>query len=347
MNHLQRGILGSLAGVATGDALGMPVHELTKKEIFERCGGPVDRMLEPFDDEFIHLGYQAGQFTDDTILTLVTVRAILDNQDRLTAVDMADALAEWAANNEDVWTHGLVFGPSTKRAFQAFMKGNHELFLDRSRNWCYLGTSDGCVMRVAPAGWVNPGELEAAVELACEVVLPTHPTHIALSAAAAQAAAVSAALVEGATVSSVADAALRGARLGDTIGREKARVVAQPETEPRLELALELAAKAGDPLEAGLLIQRTIGTHFHATEALSAAMGVFVAADGDPRDSIIAAASTGGDTDTIASIAGALAGALRGIDAVPVEWVALVEAVNDISLSNLADEVNAYVEGHR
>lgn len=257
------------------------------------------------------------------------------------------SLADWASKHEDVWTHGLVFGPSTKRAFNAFMEGDRELFLDRSRNWCYLGTSDGCVMRIAPAGWVNPGALEAAVELACEAVLPTHPTHIALSAAAAQAAAVSIALTADASVQRVADAALRGARLGDAIGREKARVVPQPEAEPRLELALELAEKAADPFEAGQLIQRTIGTHFHATEALSAAMGIFVAADGDPRDTIIAAASTGGDTDTIACIAGALAGALRGIDAVPADWVEQVEAANEVSLSDIAKDVFAYVEAHR
>jgi len=347
MTDLQRGILGSLAGVATGDALGMPVHELTKDEIFERCAGPVDRMLDPFEDEFIHLGYRAGQYTDDTILTLVTVEAILGSQGRLTAVKMADTLADWASRNEHIWTHGLVFGPSTKRAFQAFIKGDRTLFLDRSRDWCYVGTSDGAVMRIAPAGWVHPGDPDAAAALACEAVLPTHPTHVALSAAAAQAAAVSIALTEDATVSRVADAALRGARLGDEIGREKARVVPQPEAEPRLELALELAEKAADPLEAGQMIQRTIGTHFHATEALSAAMGIFMAAKGDPRDAMIAAASNGGDTDTIASIVGALAGALQGIDAIPEKWVEQVEAVNAISLTNLADRVVAYVEAHR
>ncbi|MBN2556828.1 MAG: ADP-ribosylglycohydrolase family protein [Anaerolineales bacterium] len=347
MDNLQRGILGSLAGVATGDALGMPVHELTSEEIRERCGGPVDRMLDPFDDEFIHLDYRAGQYTDDTILTLVTVKAILGSQDRLTSVGMADALADWASRNEAVWQHGLVFGPSTKHAFATFMDGNRDFYLDRSRTWCYQGTSDGAVMRIAPAGWVCPGDLEAAVELACEAVLPTHPSHVALSAASAQASAVAEALTEKADVSSVADAALRGARLGDVIGRKKARVVAQPETEPRLELALELAEKAGDAFEAGLRIQRLIGTHFHATEALSAALGIFVAAKGDPRTAMIAAATTGGDTDTIASITGALAGALRGIDAIPAEWVEQVEAVNGISLTAVAEDVVAYVNAKR
>lgn len=343
MDKLQRGILGSLAGVATGDALGMPVHELTSDEIRQRCGGPVDRMLAPFEDEFIHLDYRAGQYTDDTILTLVTVRAILENQDRLSAVDMADTLAAWAAENEAVWQHGQVFGPSTKRAFQAFMEGDRELFLDRSRTWCYLGTSDGAVMRIAPAGWVHPGDVEAAAELACQAVLPTHPTHVALSAAAAQAGAVARALADDADVTAVTDAALQGARLGDSIGRKIARVVAQPEAEPRLEIALELAHKAGDAFEAGLLIQRAIGTHFHATEALAAAVGIFAAAKGDPKTAIIAAASTGGDTDTIASITGALAGAFKGIDAVPAEWVEQVEAVNRISLADVAREVVEFV----
>ena len=53
---------------------------------------------------------------------------------------------------------------------------------------------------------------------------------------------------------------------------------------------------------------------------------------------MVAAATTGGDTDTIASIGGALCGALRGIEAIPADWLEKVEAVNHLGLENIADE---------
>ena len=46
-------IYGSLAGVAIGDALGFPVHDLSKEEIKKRYGGLVDRMMPAFADDFI------------------------------------------------------------------------------------------------------------------------------------------------------------------------------------------------------------------------------------------------------------------------------------------------------
>ena len=72
-------------------------------------------------------------------------------------------------------------------------------------------------MRISPAGWPFPGKMQATVELACNMILPTHPTEIALSAGSAQAAAVSEALTENATVNSVLDAMLEGSKLGEKI----------------------------------------------------------------------------------------------------------------------------------
>ena len=48
-------------------------------------------------------------------------------------------------------------------------------------------------------------------------------------------------------------------------------------------------------------------------------------ADGQPREAIIYAVNLGRDTDCKAYVAGGLSGALRGIEAVPSEWVETVE----------------------
>jgi ADP-ribosylglycohydrolase len=78
-------------------------------------------------------------------------------------------------------------------------------------------------------------------------------------------------------------------------------------------------------------------------ETLATAMGIFYAAKGDLQSSIIAAVNNGGDTDTIASIVGALAGALNGIQAVPKEWANTVEAFNQLDFEQMAEAFNVLV----
>ncbi len=58
-----------------------------------------------------------------------------------------------------------------------------------------------------------------------------------------------------------------------------------------------------------------------ARETVPAALSLFYLANGDPRQTILYGANFGRDADTIASMAGSLAGALHGASALPGEWV--------------------------
>ncbi|MBW0113065.1 ADP-ribosylglycohydrolase family protein, partial [Pseudonocardia sp. KRD-182] len=82
------------------------------------------------------------------------------------------------------------------------------------------------------------------------------------------------------------------------------------------------------------LIGTLVGTSLATQESVPAAFAVLAAADGDPWLACRTAASLGGDTDTIAAMAGAVGGACGG--EVPAEAVALVRAVNDLDLDALA-----------
>ena len=53
-------------------------------------------------------------------------------------------------------------------------------------------------------------------------------------------------------------------------------------------------------------------------------LALFYLAEGDPKQTIVYGANFGRDADTIASMAGALAGAYSGVDALPVEWITKV-----------------------
>ncbi len=337
-------IWGSFAGLSIGDAMGMPFHELTPDEIRVRCNGSVNNFYEIFEDEFIHLDYQAGQVTDDTTLTVVTAKAILKYHGNIAPEQFVIELANWVKDNQEIWQHGNVYGPSTKAAFANYLTGKFDAHLERKRSWCYSGTSNGALMRVSPAGWAKPGDLSGAVELACNVILPTHPTDVALSAAASQAAAISESLSPNSTITSVVEAALTGAKLGEEIGAKLARKTAQRYPLPNLEWALEIAEKAGDVNEAVEKIRRTIGSHFHVSETLATSMGIFYAAKGDCETGILAAVNNGGDSDTIASVVGALCGAFNGISAVSREWVNKIEEVNQLDCESMAIKFSTMVD---
>ena len=331
-------IWGSYAGVRIGDAMGMPFHELTPEEIYNRCSGWAQDFYDIFPDEFIHIGYKAGQVTDDTTLTAVTANAILKYKGNITPEQFVNELTEWVANNQDIWQQGNVYGPTTKTTFNNYMNEKFDSFLESKRSWVYSGTSNGAIMRVSPAGWANPGNWQKAVELACNVILPTHTTDVALSAASGQAAAISEALTEQATYQSIIDHALQGTKAGEESGIKLARITGQRYPYYNLEMALDLAEKAKDPMEAGYLIRRLIGSHFHVSETLSTAFAIFYAAKGDFKSGVIAAVNNGGDTDTIASIVGSLSGALYGIQAIPEKWLEKVEEINQLGCESMADK---------
>ena len=58
---------------------------------------------------------------------------------------------------------------------------------------------------------------------------------------------------------------------------------------------------------------------------LSGGLACFYLAKGQPREAILYAVNLGRDTDCKGYVAGGLAGALRGIEAIPAEWVRIVE----------------------
>ena len=55
----------------------------------------------------------------------------------------------------------------------------------------------------------------------------------------------------------------------------------------------------------------------------------YTAFSGDPtlRDAVLFALGLGGDTDTIASMSGAIVGAYLGVDGIPQQWIEGVEGV--------------------
>ena len=73
--------------------------------------------------------------------------------------------------------------------------------------------------------------------------------------------------------------------------------------------------------------------------AVPAAFGMIVAARGDVQQAVIGAVNMGNDADTVATIVGAVTATRAGIDAVPREWVDLVQRANQITFRTLAERM--------
>jgi ADP-ribosylglycohydrolase len=67
-----------------------------------------------------------------------------------------------------------------------------------------------------------------------------------------------------------------------------------------------------------------------AHEAIAAAVYIFARHPDDPRAAILEGANTPGDSDSIATLAGALTGARAGIAGLPAEWIADVERSTEL-----------------
>ena len=153
------------------------------------------------------------------------------------------------------------------------------------------------------------------------------------------AAAVSRAVMPDADVYNVLQAGVYGAREGERIGREAGRDVAGPSVVRRMEMAIDIGLGRGTAKEKMAEIGHRIGAGLHISEAVPCAFGFFAANEGDAMGSIIGAVNVGYDTDTIATMAGAMAGAFQGAESFPKHFLPILERVNHLEIEKLARDL--------
>ncbi|MGH3162063.1 MAG: ADP-ribosylglycohydrolase family protein, partial [Streptosporangiaceae bacterium] len=164
------------------------------------------------------------------------------------------------------------------------------------------------------------------------------------------AAAVSAG-VSGATIAEATALAIQAARLAAGRGHW----VAGADVAARIEWATGLVAshaqadresgwEVGAETEAAGLIYTLVGTSLATQESVPAAFAVLAAVPADPWRACRMAASLGGDSDTIAAMTGAIAGACHGAGSFPSEAIAAIDA-QGLGLAALAGELLALRDG--
>ncbi|HTX78097.1 MAG TPA: ADP-ribosylglycohydrolase family protein [Longilinea sp.] len=321
--------LGCLAGLALGDALGMATEFLTPEQIIKAFSW-LDR-LRPAPAWHPHAPMQPGEVTDDTRQALAVAHAY-DARGVLTAESVARELLAWESSNDN--SVALCMGPSTRQALEQLRQGVSPTEAGKA------GKTNGAAMRAAVVGLMTAGHPDATLEDVVSASLPTHGTGVAIAGAASVACAVAVACDESATLTSIIEAAKWGAREGVKRG---AWAWGTP-LEGRIELAEKVAREANDPKDVLRGIYSYVGTDMLVAESVAAAFGVFLLAEGDPMRAIMLGANIGGDTDTIAAIAGAIGGAWQGMEAIDAGMLALVEKVNDLDFTSEANRLIRILE---
>jgi ADP-ribosylglycohydrolase len=311
--------------MAIGDALAAPTEFMRVPEILRRF--PPDGPREPMGNP--------ARVTDDTQMALAVGEALLEAPRPYTAASLEPALrrafVEWARSPENDRAPGATC-----------MRACADLEAGKPWYQATIAGSKGCGanMRVQPVGLLRVGanamtEADRAAIAQFQAALTHgHPTGLAASDLTA------------ATIADLASGRdLAGLPRRLRVYAESQRVVyhadwlgplwQQPGVDSpeafisrgwdeclsvldRLDAALQVADRTSDPCLA-------TGEGWIAEEAFATGLLCFLLFPDDPVAALRRAAVTGGDSDSIACLAGAFAGAYHGIAAWPQEWVERIE----------------------
>jgi ADP-ribosylglycohydrolase len=339
MDSLVTKATGALAGAAVGDALGGAAEGNPREAIQERYNGFIEGIVPPFLPDWrnarpispYHKG--DGHITDDTLMTTALVDVYETVRDHLDAYAIADHLVplmigekRWIPEFE---SEGLLL----QRVFLAekwLVTRLHYGHIDPREAGVGNIVNCGAAMYVAPVGIVNAGAPEAAYAEAIELA-GAHQSSYGREAAGVYAAAVAEAMRPGATVDSVVETALRLAKDG-TRDAIEAVVEAATGLDGWRNGGLGLLRTAVEPFDTVGPVYRQpakdarLPSRTKSIEELPVALGMLIATGGEYREAVLGAVNYGRDSDSIAVMAGSIAGALGGLDVVPEEWIEGVSA---------------------
>lgn len=308
---LENRIRGCLVGVAIGDALGMPWETCTRDEILAMTGGNgvVDLQDLPADRKINDpRGIALGNTTDDWQLTKAVATSLIRSRG-FHVFDQAAAHIEAYETSTKGW------GGSTRQAIAEFKlwfdsRGREGRRPDVPANPGALrGKGNGILMKLAPVVCVAaleraksnaPDRSDDALRATItKLVQMTHTEDISVDVGR-----VFLALLEG--------------RMETPNWSSIGPLLRQSEVRKSLENLFEGKSPAIDE------VRVRCGTSFLATESAAYGLSLLMLHGHDFRSAVLAAINGGGDTDTNASIVGALVGAHLGFEAIPKAWIASI-----------------------
>lgn len=298
--------LDGIMGVVVGDALGCPVQFMDREEIRNRVIGPVAGMEG-------HGTYDmpAGTWTDDSSLTL----ALLDSIRELREIDLEDIMTRFVDWYEDgeYTPFGVAFdiGNTCSIAIENFEKEHDVFTCGRTTEH---SNGNGSLMRILPAciyAYTSNMSDEDAIKVIHAVSGLTH-NHLRSKMACG---------LYYFCMKGILDSkgALKN-RLQK--GLDMGFAFYEKDIMNRVELAYY--GRLLDLSEFQEVPESKIKSSGYVLDSLEAALWTLIKTDSF-KDCLLMAVNLGDDTDTIAAIAGGLAGIYYGYDCIPEEWLSVIQ----------------------
>ena len=298
--------MGCLLGSAIGDALGMQTEGMTPTEIMQKFKLVSD--YGPGRPGSFNEKLKPGQYTDDTEQTLMIAQTIIESgkfDPVLFSKMLVDHYNMLESNPELNRGWGINSLAACKRLLESIP-------------WTESGVEAptcGSSMRVSPIGLLFPDDLIELEKTARISSLPTHKSNESIGGAVAVAASVSLS-IRNANIETIIKTMVNLAGKYDQILAEKIGSIEKVRYMPQIN--------------AFSILKTSILTR----DVVPSALYCFASNVLDFPKTIITAINAGGDTDSIAAIAGAISGAYLGIDAIPKKWLEGLE--NREEIENIA-----------
>jgi len=308
---LLKKVYGCLLGGLIGDAMGAPAEGKSFQEI---------------EKEFGKINDFEGEGTDDSIVKSILCQAIIENGGYISADEWAKSFLE---NKKKFYN--LFYIPVKNMIHKIESKLTLPVYAG-------LGNmhSSSSAMGISPMGLINACNPRQAALETYDVAGLIHAgdSTFCRDGACAMAAAVAEAMKVNCTVESVVSSAT------DYLHR-----VSSAEMINCIKEIIQIAKSLGNYQEfrEKFYQDKLRSIACDSRETVPCALSLFYLAKGDPSEAIIYGANFGRDADTIATMAGALSGAFKGIDALRPQWVE--KAIrNNPEQRNLAKKITVVIE---
>jgi ADP-ribosylglycohydrolase len=306
-------VRGLFLGIGIGDSLGMPV-EGWKAEKIKEVHNRVTTYLDPKGHKY-HDGMKAGMWTDDTSLSIAVVKSLID----AGGFDM-DSQVKFHVAAFKTNTSG--WGPTTREAIQRLAEGvspkvSGTWKAPNEKGKAARGVGNGVVMKLAPlAAYFKAvgakGQPNAAQDLA-DFTAMTHPTSVAVGCSFAHWFTVLYCL------GTTPDEFNPKAFIFKAINASESGEKYFPET-----ATADIVSNRMKTLEQERTVEEIVkdftGGRSYVYDSLPFSYAFFLRNPGS-IESLYEVVSAGGDTDTNASMVGALLGSLHGSKVFPESLV--------------------------
>jgi len=280
---IEERFVGSMMGVAVGDALGAPVENIGKAELAMRFGVVKDMLGGGW------LGLAPGEVTNDTQMTLALAES-LAARGGFVAEDVARSYVEWFL------THPKDIGLTINCSLALLESGEKSELASEIARQVSMGdgVDNGTLMRCAPIAMMD---FEDEDRLAQDTLAESRITH---------------------SESLAGEAALAHNRMvAEALGGKKDKQAIVGTAAAYMEryngqVSSLLAGVPGEPIE-------TVESTTSCLDTLKVSAWAFSKTDSF-EEALIFAVNLGGDADTAGAVTGALVGAYYGAGEIPGRW---------------------------